>query len=99
MLLIGKNAELLLKLLIAIFFDVPDMKINNDQLFDEAVLAQSICSQRGTVEARDYQRYDYLGEEKWLMLFGHLLRITLKQPQSDQDGWHASGLPWDIKTS
>ncbi|GBN58721.1 hypothetical protein AVEN_145190-1 [Araneus ventricosus] len=53
--------------------DVPDMKINNDQLFDEVVLAKEYLQSNWEQWKQEETTRNVIisSEEKWLRLFGH----------------------------
>ncbi|GBO41411.1 hypothetical protein AVEN_244690-1 [Araneus ventricosus] len=58
------------------------MKINNDQLFDEVVLAQEYLQSNWEQWKQEETTRDMIisSEEKWLMLFGHFKENYIAAP-------------------
>ncbi|GBM12365.1 hypothetical protein AVEN_211552-1 [Araneus ventricosus] len=93
-----ENAETSAEIINSSLLDVPDMKINNDELFHEVVLAKEYLQSNWEQWKQEEATRDVIisSEEKWLRLFGHFKENHIA---SDQHFRVCLLLTWDISTS
>ncbi|GBM58665.1 hypothetical protein AVEN_245129-1, partial [Araneus ventricosus] len=77
-----ENAETSAEIINSSLLDVPDMKITNDQLFDEVVLAKEYLQSNWEQWKQEDTTRDVIisREEKWLRLFGHFKENHIAAP-------------------
>ncbi|GBN49674.1 hypothetical protein AVEN_230178-1 [Araneus ventricosus] len=77
-----ENAETSAEIINSSLLDVPDMKINNDQMFDEVVLAKEYLQSNWEQWEQEETTRDVSisSEEKWLRLFGHFKENHIAAP-------------------
>ncbi|GBM98839.1 hypothetical protein AVEN_188101-1 [Araneus ventricosus] len=77
-----ENAETSAEIINSSLLDVPDIKINNDQLFDEVVLAKEYLQSNWEQWKQEDTPRDVIisVEEKWLRLFGHFKENHIAAP-------------------
>ncbi|GBO03554.1 hypothetical protein AVEN_271867-1 [Araneus ventricosus] len=81
-----ENAETSAEIINSSLLDVPNIKINKKQLFDEVVLAKEYLQSNWEQWKQEETTRDVTisSEEKWLRLFGHF-KENHSSPQSDHD--------------
>ncbi|GBN29087.1 hypothetical protein AVEN_36738-1 [Araneus ventricosus] len=77
-----ENAETSAEIINSNLLDVPDMKINNDELFDEVVLAKDYLQSNWEQWKQEETTRDVIisSEEKRLRLFGHFQENHIASP-------------------
>ncbi|GBM92514.1 hypothetical protein AVEN_123172-1 [Araneus ventricosus] len=77
-----ENAETSAEIINSSLLYVPDMKINNDELFDEVVLAKEYLQSNWEQWKQEETTRDVIisSEEKWLRLFGHFKENHIAVP-------------------
>ncbi|GBM60522.1 hypothetical protein AVEN_260007-1 [Araneus ventricosus] len=77
-----ENAETSAEIINSSLLDVPDVKINNYQLFDEVVLAKEYLQSNWEQWKQEETIRDAIisSEEKWLTLFGHFKENHIAAP-------------------
>ncbi|GBN64180.1 hypothetical protein AVEN_11593-1 [Araneus ventricosus] len=77
-----ENAETSAEIINSSLLDVPDMKINNDELFHEVVLAKEYLQSNWEQWKQEETTRDAIisNEEKWLRLFGHFQENHIASP-------------------
>ncbi|GBM08203.1 hypothetical protein AVEN_32756-1 [Araneus ventricosus] len=90
-----ENTETSAEIINSSLLDVPDMKINNYQLFDEVVLAKEYLQSNWEQWKQEETTRDVniSSQEKWLRLFGHFRENHIAAPNLIKSFEYAFCLP------